>query len=929
MNNNMTNSEKNKSHSMANYFIFPAKMNKIIAFSAALFFIIITVGSTAFILSMRNIIRANKSGELTKILEIERLKLENYINSEILIAMKMADSPFIKRYFANPGDPQLRSTALEEIAAYRRVFAIRDIFWVNDIDKILFFNDNAPSVVDISSDDNYWYQMTLYEKKKYNININYNPNLNVTNLWINAPVYDDSQKPLGIVGIGIEISEFRNSLYDNYNSRAEIYFFNAEGEITVAKDISLITKKRSINGELRHAALNIIGMAHNLGQGEIITLDTAIGKLAIGSLPNMEWYSVAVLPNDISDYNSVMTVLFFVMLMVIALVFIIFNVFISWIISPMQKSMEEAEAANRAKSAFLANMSHEIRTPMNSIVGFSELALDGEPSRRTRDYLTKIQANAEWLLQIINDILDISKIESGRMDMEKIPFDLHELFASCKTLIMPKGIEKGIQMYFYAEPSIGKKPLGDPTRLRQVLVNLLSNAVKFTNVGMVKLQANVKEKTENTVTIHFEIKDTGIGMTREQQEKIFEPFIQAESGTTRKYGGTGLGLPITKNIVEMMGGKLMVESTPGVGSKFSFELIFDTVDAADDKGSDKKITLDEIEKPVFKGEVLLCEDNAMNQQVICEHLARVGLRTVVAWNGRIGVDMVRGRMLSGEKQFDLILMDMHMPVMDGLEAASRIIGYNANIPLIAMTANIMSNDREIYRISGMSDCIGKPFTSQELWRCLLKYLKPLNQGGQDALQKDLKSAADSQLEKDREFQKSLKKHFARNNQNKFEEIAKALEVNDVQLAHRLAHTLKSNAGQINEFRLQTAAADVERRLSDGTNNVLEEQLNFLETELNVVLGELSYLLQEQAENREGSGIEAVIESGEKNELFAKLEPLLKSGNPECINFVYDLRAIPEQKELIQQLVKQMEDFEFEQAYLTLAEFKKGTVKNDG
>jgi|TergutMp193P3_1026864.scaffolds.fasta_scaffold01289_3 signal transduction histidine kinase/DNA-binding response OmpR family regulator len=506
----------------------------------------------------------------------------------------------------------------------------------------------------------------------------------------------------------------------------------------------------------------------------------------------------------------------------------------------LHEAAYKAEAASIAKSAFLANMSHEIRTPMNSIMGFSELAMDSEVSPKTRDYLAKIRMNSEWLLQIINDILDISKIESGKMELEKIPFDMHELLSNCHALIMPKAVEKGIQIQFCAEPNMKKKPLGDSTRLRQALINLLSNAVKFTNTGTVELYSGIQEESEKTITVLFEVKDSGIGMTSEQIEKIFDPFTQAETGTTRKYGGTGLGLSITKSIVELMGGKLFVESTPGLGSKFSFVISFDTIDSGDDEMFSQKDKFKEIEKPVFKGEVLLCEDNVMNQQVICEHLTRVGLETMIADNGKIGVEMVRSRREKDEKQFDLVFMDMHMPEMDGLEASAKILEIDSAIPIVAMTASIMSGDLEIYKQNGMNDCIGKPFTSQELWRCLLKYLKPVSGGTAQKEAGDL-PAADSLLEMDMEFKRSLEKVFPKNNKNKIEEIAKALEDGDIETAHRLAHSLKSNAAQIGKTRLQQAAADVENHLKNGENLVEENQLKILETELSAALNELSSL----------------------------------------------------------------------------------------
>ena len=580
-----------------------------------------------------------------------------------------------------------------------------------------------------------------------------------------------------------------------------------------------------------------------------------------------------------------------------------------------RKEMEDAAlAASRTKSAFLANMSHEIRTPMNSIMGFSELALDSEASPKTREYLAKIQSNTEWLLQIINDILDISKIESGKMELENIPFDMHELFESCRTLIIPRAAEKGINLLFYAEPSIGKSPLGDPTRLRQVLVNLLSNAVKFTNSGTVKVFTGIMEKTGETVTFHFEIKDSGIGMTREQIERIFDPFTQAETGTTRKYGGTGLGLTISKNLIELMGGKLAVESTPGIGSKFSFDLTFDTIDVDEYEIFERKAVLDEIEKPIFDGEVLLCEDNAMNQQVISEHLARVGLKAVVAENGRIGVEKVEDRKRKSEKQFDLILMDIHMPVMDGLEAAERIIELGTGIPIVAMTANIMSSDLVIYRTSGMRDCIGKPFTSQELWRCLLKYLKPLKQVSKER-NTVLKSTP---VEEDKGFQRELKLIFMRTSRGKYTEIEEALEGGDIRQANRLAHSLKTNAGQIGETSLQEAAAEVERMLKEGKKLVTWEQMKNLETELIIVLERLEPLLEEeavaQAEEKQG----AALEPEKVKELLEKLEPLLEEGNIRCLDYIEDLRAVAGSGGLIQQI----EDFNFDAAAAVFTELKK-------
>ncbi|MDR0290031.1 MAG: response regulator [Treponema sp.] len=576
----------------------------------------------------------------------------------------------------------------------------------------------------------------------------------------------------------------------------------------------------------------------------------------------------------------------------------------------LRLARDAAEVAHVAKSVFLANMSHEIRTPMNSIVGFTELALDDSISPNTKDYLSKILENAEGLLQIINNILDISKVEAGKMELEHIPFDLHEVLASCQTTIMPKAMEKGTQVHFYDEPSFGKKLVGDPTRLRQILINFLSNAIKFTNVGMVKLSSAITSSTENTITIYFEVKDSGIGMTEEQMARICDPFMQADSSTTRKYGGTGLGLSISKNLIELMGGELTVESTVGIGSKFGFSLVFDTVDASTEISEYDFQSAAKLEKPTFDAEILVCEDNPMNQRVVREYLTRVGVKVFIAENGEEGVKMVRSRMEKGEKPFDLVFMDIQMPVMDGLEAASRINEMQTGTPIVAMTANMMNNDKELYQRNGMLDHVGKPFTSQELWHCLLKYLMPVNKGG--ANQKTV------QVEDDMDMQKVLQLLFAKNNQKKSSEIAEALEADDIKLAHRLAHTLKSNAGQIGKTRLQSIAAEIERMLKDGKKLVTQEQLNTLETELNIVLDEIAPLLNESVDQVQAQPTFGDSQGGQVQNLIKKLVPLIKSGNPDCLNFVNDLRSIHGTERLVQQ----MEDFDFESAVSTLAELKE-------
>jgi CheY-like chemotaxis protein len=293
----------------------------------------------------------------------------------------------------------------------------------------------------------------------------------------------------------------------------------------------------------------------------------------------------------------------------------------------------------------------------------------------------------------------------------------------------------------------------------------------------------------------------------------------------------------------------------------------------------------------------------MNQRVISEHLARVGLRAVVAHNGKEGVDLVRKRMAQGERAFDLIFMDIHMPVMDGLEAAPLIAQFRTGTPIVAMTANVMTDDKALYKKCGMPDCLGKPFTSQELWRCLMKYLTPVDQA---VVHKK------GDVQTDGELQRRLQIHFVRNYRTKSDEIRKTLKGKDRVLAHRLTHTLKSNAGQIGESRLQRAAADVERLLRNGKGALPEENLSLLEAELHAVLQQLTPLFDESAASIK------TLDAGQALILLEQLEPMLNSRNPECLNLLDDIRAMPGAEALVQHV----EDLDFKQALAALSTLRK-------
>lgn len=485
-----------------------------------------------------------------------------------------------------------------------------------------------------------------------------------------------------------------------------------------------------------------------------------------------------------------------------------------------EKTIKKIKKLADERAAFLSSMSHEIRTPLNAIVNSISLMQDEPVSTQQKEYLNILQFSSSNLMALVNDVLDLNKLDAHKIKLEKAELHLKELLRSIQSAHASRAEGKGIKLFTEIDNRIPEVVIGDSVRIAQVLNNLIGNAVKFTAEGFVKVRLNLKTKTDQKVIINIQVLDTGIGISTDQQKRLFKRFNQGDESITRKFGGSGLGLFISKNLLSLMGAELKLESSPGAGSNFSFDL---KLSYKSNTASGSSILTVSREFHQMSGKVLMVDDNQLNRVLASKFLEKWGLEVEEATNGLEAVDMVQ------RHQYDLVLMDLHMPEMDGYTAVRLIRempgDYYKQLPIIAITASVLMNEKDKVQLSGMQDYIPKPFTKEGFWMIISQYLKKKevskseipHQSKEEVSGKadELKALIAEYTSDDPEFISELVESFIVNYSEIEKEAVAAISQLNVNLYDDVIHKMKPSCLMLNYLKEYEALVSIKNNLDES------------------------------------------------------------------------------------------------------------------